>query len=303
MRVLIFTQNAWSIPLFSELLQKHQVLGIVTKKQGPKSNIQLLDFSKTNQIEILEWDNRKINEISEWVRNEKVQLGISFGFSYKIPKVLFECFEHGVVNIHFGKLPKYAGPDPLFWTIKNEEKILNLSFHRIDEDWDAGELLLEVPISLFPGEPYGLLASRVSIYTAQIFDEFLQNFLIHPGKKIPPNRNPLVKPSQSELTINWENQKADEIEALVNAANPSYGGAITIFRGNPIRVLEVSPANLDIDGIFTSGTIVYSDPNYGFFVICSDKNYLRLNILQLDGTIISGQKLSAMEIMVNEKLG
>jgi methionyl-tRNA formyltransferase len=48
---------------------------------------------------------------------------------------------------------------------------------------------------------------------------------------------------------------------------------------------------------------VYADSANGMFVLCSDFKYLRVNILQLDGTIITGGKLAALGIGLNEKLG
>jgi methionyl-tRNA formyltransferase len=303
MRILFFTQSSWSIASISQLMQKHQIVGIITKKDGPKSNVQLLDFANVNQIEVLEWDKKNGEELGIWIKKEKIEIGLSFGFSYKIPKAIFDSFDHGVVNIHFGKLPTYAGPDPLFWTIKNQEKLVTLTFHKIDENWDAGELLSESSIPIFPGEPYGLLASRVSITAAQRLTDFLDNPSGHESKKLEQNSSPFSKPTEMEITIDWKTQKADEIEALVNAANPSYGGAITIFRETQVRILEVSPASVDIPGIFGPGSIVYSDPNYGIFILCGDFQYLRINILQLDGTIVSGQKIAAMGVNPHEKLG
>jgi methionyl-tRNA formyltransferase len=89
---------------------------------------------------------------------------------------------------------------------------------------------------------------------------------------------------------------------LVNAANPNYSGAITTFRGSQIRILEVSPADVNVTGIFSPGTIVYADATYGVFVLCADFKYLRINIFQLDGTIITGSKLAALGIRPYEQM-
>lgn len=303
MKIVFFTQSNWSIPTISHFKEIHELVGVVTKSAGDKSNGFLLDYLKKENIPILDWDNSDFENLASHLKVLQVEIGISFGFSYKIPPVIFETINGGVYNVHYGKLPEFAGPDPLFWAIKQEEKVVTISVHRINEHWDSGELMIEFPIPIFPGEPYGLLASRLSVAFPQKLASYFSGQIQFDKKAIKENLNAQSKPDERILTIDWKKQRADEIEALINASNPSYGGAITSFRGNPIKLLEVSPADVNITGIFSPGSIVYSDPNYGIFVLCADMKYLRINILQIEGTIISGQKLAAMGVNTYEKLG
>lgn len=299
MKLLFFSQSNWSIPSISELAKSHEILGVVTFLKGERSNPFLLSFLEKRNIKALSWEDVKSSLNDDELANS--DLGISFGFSSKIPKEIYAKISKGVLNVHFGKLPKYAGPAPLFWTIKNMEKSLSISFHIINEDWDAGELLLEEELPIFPGEPFGLLGSRASLLSSQKLDNLLRTFEGNVPEILEVNFTPLKKPSDIDLTIDWKKQSADEIEALINASNPAYGGAISSFRGSPIRILEVSPAEANINGIFAPGSVVYSDPQYGIFVICGDNKHLRINILQLEGTVLSGQKLAALGVRVYEK--
>ena len=59
---------------------------------------------------------------------------------------------------------------------------------------------------------------------------------------------------------------------------------------------------MNVPGNITPGTIVYADTNYGIFVLCSDLKYLRINIFQLEGTVITGIKLAALGVKPNERL-
>ncbi|WP_268036970.1 methionyl-tRNA formyltransferase [Algoriphagus sp. PAP.12] len=299
MKLLFFSQSNWSIPSISELAKSHEILGVVTFLKGERSNPFLLSFLEKRNIKALSWEDVKSSLNDDELANS--DLGISFGFSSKIPKEIYAKISKGVLNVHFGKLPKYAGPAPLFWTIKNMEKSLSISFHIINEDWDAGELLLEEELPIFPGEPFGLLGSRASLLSSQKLDNLLRTFEGNVPEILEVNFTPLKRPSDIDLTIDWKKQSADEIEALINASNPAYGGAISSFRGSPIRILEVSPAEANINGIFAPGSVVYSDPQYGIFVICGDNKHLRINILQLEGTVLSGQKLAALGVRVYEK--
>ncbi|MDW7694085.1 hypothetical protein R9C00_04965 [Flammeovirgaceae bacterium SG7u.111] len=105
------------------------------------------------------------------------------------------------------------------------------------------------------------------------------------------------------MTIDWQNQTADQIEALVNASNPVYGGAITYFRNAIVRVLEVSPATMADATILRPGSIVHASQIEGLFVLCSDYKFLKINIIRSQEAILSGNKLAALGIRQDEKFG
>ena len=109
-------------------------------------------------------------------------------------------------------------------------------------------------------------------------------------------------PGPIDLAIHWETQSAREVENLVNAANPDYGGALTLFRGQLLRVLEVVPADLNNPVEQPPGTIVYADVNYGLFVACLNQQYLRINIIHSNEGILSGFKLAALGVQAGERM-
>jgi methionyl-tRNA formyltransferase len=303
MRIVIFTKSIWSIPSIQQLVLSNQLKGVVLPAKDFQNQEMLLEVCANFQLEVFRWDGKELGDITTWLSKIACDRGLCFGFSYKIPKTIFESLKWGVLNVHYGKLPKYAGATPLFWTMRNGEKWATISFHKIDENWDAGLLISESQAPIFPGEPYGLLSSRLAILAAKELPKVLDKLPLSEGEPLTPNPSPLPRPKEMDLTIDWKNQSADEVELLVNAANPAYSGAVTSFRGSQIRILEVSPADVNVVGIFSPGTIVYADSANGMFVLCSDFKYLRVNILQLDGTIITGGKLAALGIGLNEKLG
>src|ERR1700761_4954541 len=89
------------------------------------------------------------------------------------------------------------------------------------------------------------------------------------------------RPGNAELKIKWQEQSADEIECLVNAANPKYDGATTWIRNNEIRILETSPAEIQLQEGFKPepGTIVYADAVYGLIVACRESTFLKINVV------------------------
>ena len=49
----------------------------------------------------------------------------------------------GSINIHHGKLPEYRGSESIFWSLYQGEEFAGVTIHRVDQELDAGAILLE----------------------------------------------------------------------------------------------------------------------------------------------------------------
>lgn len=232
--------------------------------------------------------------------NDKVMNGgllIAMGYPQKIDTEKLKTDR--AINIHFGPLPENRGPDPLFWTLREGKSLAYITLHELSGNIDGGPVLLEKGISIYPGENYGLLTSRLSSLTPPLVRQVIEEM---PDPR-PQNEEEAVvyaRPSQDDLTIRWGEMSAREIENLVNACNPKYNGALTGIDGSgaELRILEVSPAELNLPETEEGagpGTIVLAD-NQGLFVQCRDNRFLRLKVVSTNEAILSGQKLAALGV-------
>lgn len=242
------------------------------------------------------------NTFKSWLQDRSPDLVIVYGFSLKIPEEVLSIPKYGFLNIHFGKLPENRGPDPLFWSIKKGEKQTAITIHQMDEDWDTGKILLEESIPITQGETAGMVNSKMNFTLVRLIEKALplvqnpENYKTQSTEK-KYNR----RPSDIETTINWEEQTADEIENLINACNPKYGGATTYYQGSPIKIIEVSPADCPDTLIDKSpGEIVHIHPQEGLFVYCKDKKLLRANIIHSDAGVLTGQKYFYLGVQQNQ---
>lgn len=72
-----------------------------------------------------------------------LDLVIVFGFAWKIPQDVLAIPRLGVMNIHVSMLPKYRGPAPLLWAIRNGDTTGGVTVHWMDEDFDTGNVLAQ----------------------------------------------------------------------------------------------------------------------------------------------------------------
>lgn len=247
-----------------------------------------------------DWLTQKQN----WLNQLQPDAVWVFGFPWRLPNQLLSMPHKGFYNFHFGLFPKYKGGDPVFWQIKNRESKAGLVIHKMTEEVDGGPIVWREEVPLFPGETHGLYCTRMGTVTVNVLDKFLTQEETY-TEQVDANNEQyaayLKKPTATELTINWANQTADEIEALVNAANPMYGGAATALRGMDIKLLEVAPTDLKDAPESAPGTIMYADTLYGLIVACKGGQFLKINIASTREGFLSGGKLFNLGVKAGER--
>jgi methionyl-tRNA formyltransferase len=215
-------------------------------------------------------------------------------FPWIFPQTLLESIPHGFVNFHFGLLPKYKGCDPIFWQIRNKEAFGGITMHHMNEHIDEGPVILQESVRIMPGETYGLHCLRLGQHNAGLVERVTNLLTSTKNKPLLLEASDQVfsqKPNECDLEIDWMNQSADEIECLVNASNPKYGGAKTRIAGFEMYVLEVTPVNLENKVEAKPGQIIHADSTYGLVVYCSDGESVRITVVRTREGYLSGVKL------------
>lgn len=72
-----------------------------------------------------------------------LDLAVVHGFPWRIPPPVLRLPRHGVVNVHPSLLPRYRGPAPVLWAIRNGDPDMGVTIHRMDENFDTGPILAQ----------------------------------------------------------------------------------------------------------------------------------------------------------------
>lgn len=213
------------------------------------------------------------------------------GFPYRIPKSLLAVPVKGFYNFHTGLLPVYRGIDPIFWQIRNGEPFGGITVHRMDGDFDSGPIAHTEKMEILPYETYGLHLQRLSALARDATAKMIEKLSVG-GSELPeygyPNTKEMPRPGFEDLLIHWESESAKSIKALVQASNPSYGGAITFYKGALLRIAQVGIHKKRTPPGTNSGTIVSVDN--GLFVLCADGKSVSLDIVFSDAGLFTGVK-------------
>lgn len=68
-------------------------------------------------------------------------IGVSVAFEKIFKKNLLSKLK--IINLHPSLLPKYRGPAPELWAIKNKEKYIGITLHWVNEGIDTGNILYQ----------------------------------------------------------------------------------------------------------------------------------------------------------------
>lgn len=282
--------------LYQSLLQHCELQGVCTEKSKfhTSSSYNQESFKKQGISTFIIDRTNITTDFKIWLEDKKPDVVLVCGFSLKVPQNILSIPTIGFLNIHFGKLPENRGPDPLFWSIKNGDTETAITIHKMDADWDTGPIFIEYPVPIITGETLGMLNSKMSYFLKDISTTIIEH-LKDSTKPRPQSKvtkiTYLKRPTVEQLTINWDTQTADEIENLVNACNPKYGGATTYYQRTPIKIIEVSPVDSQTP-LFgrTPGEIIHAHPQEGLFVCCKYGQLLRVNIISSDAGLLTGTK-------------
>jgi methionyl-tRNA formyltransferase len=70
-------------------------------------------------------------------------LVVAFGFNWRLPPEVLALPRFGVLNVHPSALPRYRGPAPLLWAIRNGDPTIGVTVHRMDDGLDTGPILAQ----------------------------------------------------------------------------------------------------------------------------------------------------------------
>jgi methionyl-tRNA formyltransferase len=106
--------------------------------------------------------------IAPLLRGYQPDLALCTGFPWLIPAEAIEVPTHGIVNGHPSLLPRYRGPFPVAWAVRNGEREIGFTYHLMDAQFDTGNVLAQKRIPLGEDETMESLFGQMPELTAEL---------------------------------------------------------------------------------------------------------------------------------------
>lgn len=171
-------------------------------------------------------------------------VAISSAFPLKVPADALSVPRLGVINTHPSLLPRYRGPNPIGWALRNGDPELGFTIHRMDADFDTGPLLAQGATPIADMDRAEDVFAAMFELAASLLPEALARVAARdPGDPQPSNGASYAgffEPEYAE--IDWSRSAAEVRRQVlawgVAATRPDARGALTTIDGRRVRVLR-----------------------------------------------------------------
>lgn len=294
----------------------YEICGVVTTPDRPAGRGMKLvaspvkEYAMSKELEIFQPEKITNNtEFKDKIKKLEPDLVCVVSYGIILPKSFLKIPKLGCINIHPSMLPKYRGPAPIQWAILNGDKTTGVTIMYLNEQMDAGDIIIQKEIEIGDDETTGELWNRLSKVGADLLIETIQNIENGKAKRTPqPEEYTLAPMLNKEMSkIDWENKTAQEIKNLVRGLNPIMG-TYSFLNGKKIKFWKVQivdkkilDSNIDIKNK-KFGEVLLSDSKKGLFIKAQNgvisvleiqgENAKRMNI----GDFLRGNQINVGEI-------
>ena len=292
MRVIFMGTPDFAVPTLEALIEKHEVLAVVTQPDKPKGRGKKMVFpvikekALEHNITVYQPQKVKTPEFVEILKEYQPDIMVVVAFGQILSEEILNIPKYGCINVHGSILPQYRGAAPIQWSIINGEEFGGVTTMYMAKGLDSGDMILKAEEKIKPDDTYGSLYDRLSVIGADLLIKTLD--LIENGevKRIPQNDDeatfaPMIKPELEH--INW-NGKNTDIVNLIKGLNPQPV-AYTMLNDEKLKIWFAETIDGDYNG--EPGTIV--DVRKRDFVVMTAEGAVAVKEVQAQG----GKRMSA----------
>ncbi|MDO8350486.1 MAG: methionyl-tRNA formyltransferase [Gallionella sp.] len=305
MKIIFAGTPQFAASALAALLDKHQVIAVLTQPDRPSGRGMLLTASPVKQLAlqhgltVLQPDSLKAEQAQHEVAALDADVMVVAAYGLILPKAVLELPRYGCLNIHASLLPRWRGAAPIQRAILAGDSETGITIMQMDAGLDTGDMLSRHACPITDDDTAQTLHDKLAKIGADSVLETLR--LLEKGSLIPVRQDDnaacyAAKLLKGEAQIDWR-QDAQQIARAVRAYNPF---PVCQARLNDV-VLKIWQAALCSGQSGKPGEILAVDKQ-GIVVACG-KGALLLTVLQRPGGKAQPavQFLQAMPIRVGDK--
>jgi methionyl-tRNA formyltransferase len=251
---------AQGIPLLLDALGHETAALLTMRNQRRPGHLQTLLDAAPEGVNVVVPGDRK--HVAPLLRTFEPDLAICTGFGWLLPRDALAVPRLGIMNGHPSLLPRYRGPNPFGWTLRNGDPEVGFTFHLMDAEFDTGPILGQASAPLTVDDTMKTLLDKLPELVAKLLPGALERLEAGDrGDPQPPNgasHAPLFEDEFAE--IDWTKPAWDVHNQVRSWFLPTVSGLmgpLTTLAGRRVRVLRTELVDAQSDT--EPGTIVELD--------------------------------------------
>jgi methionyl-tRNA formyltransferase len=234
----------FAVPPLEQLLQTHEVVGVVTQPDRPAGRGKQMQVSPVKAVAVAAgvpvFQPEKLRraeaiaELAQW----QADVYVVAAFGQILPQAVLDLPPHGSLNIHASLLPRWRGAAPIQAAVRAGDAESGITIMKMDAGLDTGPMLRKRAIALAADETGQSLHDKLSLLGAELLRETLPDYLA--GKIAPQAQDDALmtfapRIEKDEGRIDWA-QPAAHIERTVRAFTP-WPATFTHGGGKLVKIL------------------------------------------------------------------
>jgi methionyl-tRNA formyltransferase len=267
-------------------------------------NQKVAAFIQQSKIPYTE-ERNTTKDIYQWLQNGNYDVCFMLGYAHLIKLDRIRSQTIRIFNIHFGPLPGFRGPVPVFWQLKKGAETVGLAIHELSPKFDDGPVVWQKNTPNLPHYNYqsvndllGRLCVEGVFYILQLLMQRM------PLPHVNTINTPMAyqkRPGLNDVLIDWGGMTAADICNLIRAGNPWNKGALTFFKGQEVKLMDAVIVADFSDKGFSAGTIIADEQC--LHIYCQDGRVLNINMLFFCDAFLPTYLGKTMGLVKGEKLG
>lgn len=275
MRVIFMGTPEFAVPSLEALLQKHEVVLVVTQPDKPKGRGKKMvptpvkACALEHGIPVLQPEKVKEPEFVEQLRSYEPDLIAVTAFGQILSEPILEMPKYGCINVHGSLLPKYRGAAPMQWSIIDGEKVTGITTMYMAKGLDSGDMLLKAEVEITDEDTFATIHDKMAVTGANLLLDTLDQLEAGTLERIPQDHDaatyaPMITKETGH--IDWSKNRQDIIN-LIRGLNP-VPAAYTIYEEEVLKIFGAVISDVQADDA-ANGEIV-AVVKKGFVVKCGD---------------------------------
>lgn len=259
--VFLGTSDVAVPSLRSLVASKHKVLAVVTQPDRPKGRSRkpcappVKVVANEYGLRTLQPENINHPEFILLLKELHPDFIVVVAYGQKLSAQILTIPKYKCINIHASLLPKYRGAAPVNWAIINGEEITGVSIMVMAERMDAGDIIAQRSLQIYPDETAGEVEGRLALLGAEALmyalEQFEQGSVVCKAQE-EANATYARKLKKEDGCIDWH-QDAKKVHNFVRGMMPWPGAYTYVSSGSAankkIRVIvlktEIGTTDLD----------------------------------------------------------
>lgn len=212
----------------------------------------------------------------------RVDVMVVVAYGLILPATVLNLPKHGCINVHASLLPRWRGAAPVARAIEAGDRDTGITIMRLEAGLDTGPMLLQRRTPILDTDTAATLEQRLAAQGAALLATALEHLALgHITAQAQDGAHATYAPklNKGEASVDWS-LPALRLHRKIRALNP-WPVAMTLWRGQPLRLWEVGPLASTDGAAGAPGTVIAADAQ-GLLVQTGD-GVLNVQRLQAPG--------------------